>query len=53
VAILLGREHEQPCPGFGRDAAGLPGGQVPVVARQRSLSVGEGGFAYHHVRPVS
>ena len=34
MLIALGEmgEHEQPRPGFGRDAAGLPGGQVPVLA---------------------
>ena len=32
--------------------SGLPGGQVPVVAGQRGLGVGEGRLADQHVRPV-
>jgi len=53
VALREMGEHEQPRPGLGRDAAGLPGGQVPVLVGQRGLGVGEGRFAHHHVRAVS
>jgi len=45
-------EHQQPRPSLGRDAPGVPGGQVPVLARQRSLGVSEGGLTHHHVRAV-
>src|SRR5260370_5920978 len=32
VALREMSEHEQPCPGLGRHAAGLPGGQVAPLA---------------------
>ncbi|HEV3117084.1 MAG TPA: hypothetical protein VGY58_08540, partial [Gemmataceae bacterium] len=53
VALREMSEHEQPCPGLGRDAAGLPGGQVSPLAGQGGLGVGEGGLAHQHVRAVS
>jgi hypothetical protein len=46
------REHQQPCPGLGRDPVGLPDGQVPELACQRRLGVGEGGLTHHHVRAI-
>lgn len=39
VALREMGEHEQPRPGLGRDAAGLAGGQVPVLAGQPGLGV--------------
>jgi hypothetical protein len=52
VALREVREHQQPGAGMGGDLAGLPGGQVPVVAGQCRFAVGEGGFAHQHVRLV-
>src|SRR5215467_12543071 len=54
VLVALGEvgEDQQPCPGLGRDTPGLPGGEVPVVTRQRGLGVSEGGLTHHHVRAV-
>ena len=52
--VALGEmgEHQQPRPALGRDAPGLTGGQVPVLARQRGIGVSEGGLTHHHVRAV-
>jgi len=52
VALREVSEHEHPRPGFGRDASGLAGGQVPVLAGWGGLGVGGGGLAHHHVRAV-
>ena len=52
VALREMREDKQARTGFGGDAAGLPGGQVPVLAGQGRLGVGEGGLAHQHVGPV-
>src|SRR5580700_9419778 len=42
IALREMGEDEQSRPGLGRDAASLTGGQVPVLARQLGLGVGEG-----------
>jgi hypothetical protein len=44
-------EYEQPRPGLGRDAAGLPGGQVSPLAGPGGLGVGEGGLAHRMPQP--
>src|SRR5579859_5028649 len=44
IALREMGEDEQPGARLGGDAARLPGGQVPVVASQSSLAVGEGGL---------
>jgi hypothetical protein len=45
-------QHEKPSTRLGRDPARLSGCQVPVVAGQAGVGVGERGFADQHVRPV-
>ncbi len=52
VALRKVGEHEQPGSGLGGYPAGLPGGQVPVLAGERGVGLREGGFADQHVRLV-
>lgn len=55
MVVALGEmgKHQQSRPRLGRDAACLPGGEVPVLARERALGVGEGRLTHHHVGALS
>ncbi len=53
--VPLGKvgKHQQPRPALGGDPAGLARREVPVLAGQLRVSIGEGGLAYQQIRPIS
>lgn len=54
VRITLGEvgQHEQTRPGLGRDPARLARRQVPILVRERGVTVSKRGLAYDHVRAL-